>query len=225
MDYTLSGIRNRVLNDKLDDPTFDPDIVDRFINDAQRAIFNQYELSFMEDTYTTTVAQGDLTVTLPIDYQLIQALMVTAPTANRRDITDSYMSFRDFHRAYPVPSADSQSRPSIWTLRGETLYLAYPADQTYTMEVDYLKTPVLLTDDADIPELPQEWEELLVLGAYIRILDRNEDFDLASYYKNGDYTQELDKLEARIGRRQAGTMPIMSQPLRSTRGRRTGGRH
>ena len=48
MEYTLGTIRRDIVIDMLDDEEFDPEIVNRAINRAQREIFNQFELSFME---------------------------------------------------------------------------------------------------------------------------------------------------------------------------------
>ena len=61
-----------------------------------------------------------------------------------------------------------------------------------------------------------------MLGGYIRVLERNEDFDLAAFYKNGDYADELSKLETRYGRRQQGKATTIGQPLRTGRTRRNG---
>lgn len=224
MAYTLSGIRNRVLNDKLDDPQFDPDIVDNFINDTQRSIFNQYQLPFTEKVFSGLLPDGGYIFTFPDDHQLTQALKITDPTENVRDITDLYMPYQQFNRAFPVPPNNPVGTPGAWTLHGNKLYLDKPTDQLYTLELYYIKKPTLLADDGDIPELPSEWEELLVLGAYYRVLERNEDFDLATFYKNGDYADELDKLVARMSNRQIGKPKPMAQPLRIG-GRRHSGRH
>lgn len=224
MAYTLAGLRQRVLEDKLDDTDFEADIVDRFLNDAQRSIFNQYELPFMEKTFAGTLPDGGYVFTFPADYQLVQSLKLVDPTDDKQDITKYYMKFRDFNEAYPIPTENTEAKPSIWTLHGNRLYFSQPTDQIYTLELYYIKKPDLLEDDGDVPELPSEFEELLVLGAYIRVLERNEDFDLAAYYKNGPYTEELDKLTARYGKRLLGGPSVMGQPLRQLRGRRNGRR-
>lgn len=225
MAYTLAGIRQRVINDKLDDTSYDTAIVDRFINDAQRSIFNTYELPFMEKTFAGTLPDGGYVFTFPGDYQTVQSLKVVDPTGDRQDITANYIPFRQFNRAYPVPTQNPKGKPVIWTLHGNRLYFSQPTDKVYTLELYYVKKADTLIDDGQVPELPSEWEELLVLGAYYRVLERNEDFDLASFYKNGDYTDELDKLESRLGKRQTGKPNAMPQPLRMARhGRRNGRR-
>lgn len=51
MDYNLVGLRQRVRIDKLDDEEFDSGVIDNFINDTQRDIFNEYELPFQEKIF------------------------------------------------------------------------------------------------------------------------------------------------------------------------------
>lgn len=223
MDYTLAGIRNRVLDDKLDDTEFDPEIVDRYINDTQRSIFNTYELPFMEKVFDGALPIGGTIFTFPDDYQLQQSFVIVSPDGHISDITDNYMDFRDFNRVYPTPQLNDAGTPSAWTIHGNKLYIDRPTDQAYTLRLFYLKTPEYMDDDADVPELPSEWEEVLVLGAYYRCLQRNEDFDQALFIKNGDYTDELDKMVGRLGRRQTGKAVRIGQPMR-VGGRRTSGR-
>ena len=55
MDYTLQALIQRVRIDKLDDDEFDTGIITRFINDTQRDIFNNYELSFQEKIFAGTL--------------------------------------------------------------------------------------------------------------------------------------------------------------------------
>lgn len=222
MAYNLAYIRQRVLEDKLDDTSYDPDIVDRFINDAQRAIFNKYELPFMEKTFAGTIVGGGYQYVFPDDYQMTQSLKIVDPVENRTDITRNYMRFRRFNEAFPVPSNNSVARPSVWTLHGNRIFFSQPTDQDYVMELYYIKTPDKLEDDADVPEIPEEFEEVLVLGAYYRILERNEDFDLAAYYRNGPYADELDDMVGRLGKRLETGPQVMGQPLRSGGARRSG---
>lgn len=214
MAYNLTSLRNRVLDDKLDDTDFSPSIVDRFINDTQRSIFNTYELPFMEKVFEGTMSVGGTIYNFPTDYQLQQSFVIVSPEGSVSDISDLYMDFREFNRAYPTPADYDAGTPTAWTVHGNKLYLNRPTDQEYTLSLFYLKKPDELEDGADVPELPSEWEELLVLGAYIRVLQRNEDFDLAAYYETGPYAVELDKLVGRLGKRQTGIPTVMGQPRR-----------
>lgn len=220
MAYTLASIRNRVITDKLDDPQYDPTVVDGFINDAQRSIFNTYELPFMEKTFSGTSAATEWIFDFPVDYQVQNALILVGPDNNIVDLTDNYIDFRAFNQMYPSPGDNPVGRPNVWTTYGNKLYYSRPLDQDYQVTLYYLKTPTLLDADGDVPEIPESFGEVLILGAYYRVLERNEDFDLALFYKNGDYQDELDKMVSRLGRRQTGTPTIMAQPRRGIRTRR-----
>lgn len=220
MAYTLADVRNRVLDDKLDDTSYDPEIVDRFINDTQRAIFNTYELPFMEKIFSGTLPSGESIFEFPTDFQMAQMLLLVDSNSASVDLTHQYLPFDEFFRSYPVPEDTDAGRPSVWTSHGNKIYLNRPTDDTYTLKLLYIKTPDELDDDADIPEVPSNFEEVLVLGAYYRVLERNEDFDQAAFIKNGDYTDELEKMVDRLSKRVSGQPSVMGQPRRMVARRR-----
>lgn len=217
MDYTLASIRNRVIDDKLDDVNFDPSVVDRFINDTQRAIFNSYELPFTEKVFNGVLPLNGVIFEFPEDYQVQQSLVITDPDGVEKNITNNYLNFRDFNSLYPTPAKNEPGEPTHWTIHGRKLYLSRPTDNSYTLTLFYIKKPTKLEDDADVPEIPEEFEELLVLGAYYRCLARNEDFDQADYIKRGDFTDELNKMLSRYSRKQQGATTVIRQPLRRRR--------
>ena len=45
---TLADLRKRVMIDKLDDEDYEPEIIDNFLNDAQRDILKQYDQPFKQ---------------------------------------------------------------------------------------------------------------------------------------------------------------------------------
>jgi hypothetical protein len=211
MDYNLSYLRNRVLLDKLDDDSFEPEIVDRFLNDAQRAIFNSFSLPFMEKVFAGELTASSAIFTFPDDYKKVQSLVITSPEGLRRNLTDNYVGFRDFVTRFPSPTTNPVTAPNVWTLHGDKLYFSAPTDQNYTMTMYYVKRPAKMIEDDDTPEVPEDFEEILVLGAYYRILQRNEDFDLAAAVKS-EYFDELDKLVPTYSPRQNGTPIVMGTP-------------
>lgn len=214
MAYTLADLRNRVLDDKLDDTTFDPDIVDRFINDTQNEIFNTYELPFQEKVFAGVLPAGAYIFTFPSDYQQAQSLVITGPTGNVRDLSESYLDFRQFNKAYPTPGFYTAGVPTMWTIYGNKMYMNKPTDQQYNLTMFYLKRPDQLEADGDVPEIPEEFAEVLVLGAYYRVLARNENFDQASFIENGDYTKQVDLMVGRLGKRQSASPTTMAVPNR-----------
>ncbi len=217
MAYNLATIRNRVINDKLDDPTYDTTVVDSFINDAQRQIFNSYELPFMEKEFSGQLPADEYIFAFPTDLQIIQSMKITSPVGQQRDITFQYMKFAEFNRLYPTPLNNDSGEPLAWTTHAGRLHLARPTDQLYQLDTWYIKSPTTLTDAADVPDIPEAFSEALVLGAYYRVLERNEDFDLAAFIKNGEYAEQIDLMTQRLGKRQTGKPMVMGQPLRYRR--------
>lgn len=220
MENTLAGIRQRVLVDKLDDEEFDAGVVDRAINETQRDIFNQYELTFMEKIFSGTVPAGTTMFKMPDDVGLVQHRLVTGPDTQQRNIEIGQMDFRDFTRLYPVPTVNSVGPIYNWALYGNSMMLSRPTDQDYQLTMYYYRKPKTLTENTDTPDIPEEFNELLVLGAYIRILKRNEDNDIADDIQK-DYDKMLNQLVSKYGFREANGPIVMKNGYR----RRVGGRN
>jgi len=217
MEYNLEGIRQRVLVDKLDDEEFDTTIVDRFINDAQRDIFNNYELSFQEKIFAGVLPATSTMFQLPSDLSQLQSAVITSPDANVVDIMSKYTDFRTFNRLFPKPSISDAGDIQVWSMYSGNMMLSRPTDVDYELTMFYTKKPKKLEADADVPEIPEEFSELLVLGAYIRCLKRNEDFDMATYVEV-EYNKELDLLVSKYGFRKAnGPIKMKNRQLSSRR--------
>ena len=209
MAYNLAGIRNRVLVDKLDDDEFDPTIVDNFINDTLRDIYNQFELPFQEKIFQGVIPAGSTMFKLPDDVALMQSQSIGGVL----NFAGYKMPWRDFISAYPDALNNPAQAPGGWALYAGNILLSAPTDAEYTMTMYYIKKPLTLAEPTDVPELPSEFEELLVLGAYKRILDRNEDFDLGTMIE-GQYEKRLTQLVNRYGFREASGPIIMKNRQR-----------
>lgn len=197
MEYNLQSIRNQVINDKLDDPSFEVPVVDAFINATQRWIFNQFELPFTENTFSGVIASGQSVFEFPDDVQVPQQLVITTD-GSQKDISDNYMLFRDFFKAFPTPDRNEPDTPRYWTSHAGRLYFSQPTDKAYQLDTLYIKKPKILKDDADVPEVPEEFQEILVLGAWKRILERNEDWDMAALI-DGQIDSQISMLDNRYG--------------------------
>lgn len=207
MSYTLAGIRNRILVDKLDDEDFDPAVLDNFINDAQRDIFSEYELPFTEKIFTGNLPQGAYMFQFPDDVSQLQSVIVIDDFGRTVDIKDKYVSFRQFNQLYASPSTANVGTVEAWTLYGGKMISSRPTESNYQMTIYYNKVPKTLVDDADIPEVPQEFEELLVLGAFYRVQYREGDSDEGLLTKS-EFRQKMEQMANRYGFR------MMSGPLR-----------
>lgn len=215
MDYNLAGLRQRVRIDKLDDEEFDPQVIDNFINDTQRDIFNQFELPFQEKIFQGTIPAGSTMFQLPADLAQLQSQSLSSVPG----FSGTKKKWRDFFELYPDNVNETPAAPSAWTLYARNVVFNAPTDQDYTLTMFYIRKPVLLTQDTSVPEIPEEFAELIVLGAYIRVLKRNEDFDQADYVQ-GEYDRQLDLLVSRYGFREAdGAIKMKSSQRAVTRRR------
>lgn len=204
MEYNLASIRQQVLVDKLDDDEFEPGVIDNFINHTQRDIFSSFELPFMEKIFSGSIPTGSTMFTQPEDMALAQSRVITAPDGKQTDMERGYLDFRTFNKLYPTPENNTPGPVTHWTSYAGNILTSCPTDQDYTMTVYYIKKPKRLEQDTDVPEIPEEFEELLVLGAFMRVQRRNEDFDLARETE-AEYSAKLLDLASRYGARTAGT--------------------
>lgn len=219
MDYNLKGIRDQVVIDKLDDESFDPSVVDRFINTVQRRIFNTFELPFMEEVFSGVIPADQRIFIFPKEVQLVQSVVITAPDGTQKNITNSRLRYQDFLAKYPTPANNTPSAIGEWMSYAGKLYASAKTDQAYQMDTFYIKKPTVLEQDEDVPDLPEEFQELLVLGAYKLVLERNEDFDMAAVI--GDqYTEQIEQLVDRYGFRVINGPIRMAQPRARTARRR-----
>lgn len=209
MEYTLSELRRDVAIDMLDDEEYDAGIIDRALNKTQREIFNQFELTFQEKIFSGTIPTASTMFKYPTDLALAQDHIVTSPDGQQSSLKHLYIPFERFNQMYPTPANNKPGPITAWTSYGGNIITSAPTDQEYTIDFYYIKKPALLKADTDVPEIPEEFSELLVLGAYIRIAKRNEDLDLANVAVQ-DYAAMLNKLVERYGYRMTGPIKMKS---------------
>lgn len=216
MDYTLQAIVRRVQTDKLDDDEFDTGVITRFINDTQRDIFNNFELSFQEKIFAGTLPSTSTMFNVPSDLALLQRAVLTNGT-DVQDITSKYMPWREFVAQYPDPGSNTAGKVTNWTSYAGNIILNCPQEDEQTLTMYYIRKPITLVTGTQVPEIPQEFEELLVLGAYIRCLKFNEDFDQAAFVEI-EYNKNLDLLVTRYGGRVSpGSIKMANQQIRMRR--------
>jgi hypothetical protein len=178
MAYTLSQLVTDVRG-KLDDTNFSSTLIKDFINDTQRYIVNKHHFKFMEDTYTQVLTIDDYEYALGADVEVIESLRITSPSGKEVDITDGYLTYIEFDQKHPLPSEDDSNTPDSWTIREDQLFLYPKPDAAYTLTIRYQKKPTTLSSDSDVPEVPERFKELLVLGALVRAHKYNDNYDIA----------------------------------------------
>lgn len=211
MAYNLGTVRENVRN-RLDDEDFEQEYLDRAINYAQWEITNKHHLTFLEKTDTLSISTSDTEVSLPADFHEFLYLRIATPTALRADLTQLYQNYEDFVNVYLTTSLNTPVQPYIWSMFGRKVKFAAPADQNYTFTLDYLRSSPKLTLETDVPDIPEEYQELLELGAYMRIAKREDDYDVKSQEEK-DYRELLTSLLRVYGRaKQPGGFRRMRAP-------------
>jgi len=196
MDFTLAGLRNRILTDKLDDPDYDTTVVDNFINDAHSEVFNKLRLSFQEKIFKGDVPVNSNMFQLPADLANLEHCSITGVPGFHR----MKMEWRDFFAKFPDADTDTAGEPVAWTLFGDNIIFSRPTDKAYTMNMFYIKKAPTLTEGTSVPATPQEFAEVLLLGAYARVQERDGDLAEAQGTR-ARFTEQLFDVIEKYGER------------------------
>lgn len=213
--FTLADIREAV-RDKLDDDGFPDDSIDRAANDFQFELFNDNHIRFMEEHDTLTPGSGDFTVPLPDDFLSLINLTVFDSSTVYRDITESgWHDYKYFMKNFGNFSYAAAGKIYDFTFFGEALRFARATDALYNLSLDYLRTPVLMEEDADECELPINCRELMTIGTLNRIQRLNEDYNEAGQ-ENGYLVQLRRSFVKNYGR---GSEKVGPRVIRTNRGK------
>ena len=140
--------------------------------------------------------------TLPSDFQRFVNLRVTT-AGLEANIKDFFMTPDDFRNAFPAAGIRDTGNLTYWTY-WTSVEFSNKANLTYTVAYDYIKSIPLMSVTTDIPLIPESFEELLMVGAKMRIYEQKEDFDYSSQYSNR-YADLLESFTTRYSTRQVDT--------------------
>lgn len=209
MSYQLSTVRTRI-QQKLDNVAFDQTKLTQFTNDGQRDVFNTYRFPFMEREASLTTTAGEVTVsTLPTDFQSSISLRRYSPSDTAGIM--NYVDYEDFDERHPNPTVGDNAVPNEWTIFNNTITVFPKADTTHTLKLRYYKKPAELVNDSDVPEMPEEYSEVLVLAGYKRALMHDDNYDQAQVVQQ-DIDQLVQAMIVRLGRRTVGQVHVMRSP-------------
>lgn len=211
MSYTTGDIVTRV-QQRVRDTGYSSSEIKSYINDTINDVFNEYRLPFMETThdYTFTVNDSDIThgSGLPSDY--VQAIDLYLTTSGQERVVP-FRDVREIDNYHPDPDdtvTNPANTPKYWYMYARTPRVFPAPDQAYTATLRYYKRPTAVSADADVPDLPSEFEELLVTGAAYRVLQVKDNYDQAAIQQN-KYDELLQKLVVRYSQTQVGRPTLM----------------
>lgn len=208
MAYIFLDLKTK-LTTQIGDPNLDTTVMGDALNYTQQAVFGTFDLTLNSAQQTNSVTAGTNTLAsaMPTDYQRMSSLYVSSPTGLSEDLTEFYLPVKDFRKQFPLPSIRGDSSLKYWTY-WTIVEFANNANVTYTVSLDYIKTIPFMSADADVPTIPQSFEELLVLGAKMRIYEQKEDFDYASQFTNR-YADLLEAFSTRYSTRQVDNQVVV----------------
>lgn len=176
--FTLGDIRASVKR-KLDDLDFDDATIDEAANDFQFELFNDNRIRFMEKNAQLAPTNGATSVALPTDFMNLINMTVLDSASQFRDITSSgYYDYDTFMNSFANYTVAPVSKIYNWTFYGEGLRFGARTDAgTYLINIDYMRSPALMTTAASECELPINCRELMTLGTLERVMRINEDYN------------------------------------------------
>lgn len=207
MAFTFVDLKTK-LQTQIGDPNLDSTVMGDALNYTQQSIFDTFDLTLNSATQTNAVAAGANTLTsaMPTDFQRVSSLYISSPTALASDLTPYFMKVKDFRTKFP--NAGTYTGPlqewTYWT----SIEFAVLASTAVTVKLDYIKYVPTLSADADVPTIPASFEELLMLGAKIRIYEQKEDFDYANQFTNR-YADLLEAFTTRYSTRQVDNQVVI----------------
>lgn len=185
MAYNLLGLRTSVRT-KLKDTSYSASTIDEAINDTIQEIADLFEWPYFQRIVEGALTVDEYTFELPSNHQLTKGLTIIEPAdlTSGVDITPYHMTPDEFFGVFTTIAAQDSSKPHHWTEYGYQIYFNQPVDKAYILRQTYIKIPDELTADTDVPELPREFREAIMLGAVYRCEEERENYDISGVMQN-----------------------------------------
>lgn len=200
MAYTFSDLKTK-LQTQVGDPNLSDSVAGDALNYTEQSIFNTFDLTLNSATQANSVTAGTSTLAsaLPTGFQRIVNMYVSSPYGAMGSLKKYFLTPDEFRNTFP--NAGTITAPLQWWTYWTSVEFSTKAPEAYTVNVDYTKSITLMSNSSDVPTIPAVYEELLMLGAKIRIYEQKEDFDYAQQFANR-YADTLESFVSRFSMRQ-----------------------
>lgn len=204
MAYIFNDLKTK-LQTQIGDANLSTTVAGDALNYTEQSIFNTFDLTLnsAQSTNSVNVDTNVLASALPTDFQRFVNLRVTSPVGMEDNLKRYFLTPDKFRDQFPAAGVIASGNLTYWTY-WINVEFANKANQTYTLAFDYIKSVPLMSTSSDVPTIPESFEELLIIGAKIRIYEQKEDFDYASQYANR-YADLLESFTTRYSTRQVDT--------------------
>lgn len=205
MSYNVASLRTRV-QQKLDNTQFDSTKILQFLNDGLRDIVIQAKPQYYqaETSYTTTIGVNTLTTSAT---DVLVPISMRMYTPQNYAMLLPFLEYNDVDLYYPNVGLLGTGPPIAWSTFALVPFVVNNADAVYTLKSKYVQIPTELVNDADIPLLPVTYSEILVLAAYRRALEHDDNFDEAQLIQQQVDSKLMD-MET-LAKPQIGTPHVM----------------
>lgn len=201
--YNLGGLVGRIKT-RLDDEEYPEATIVEFLNDALFDALGEAHYQFLEKIYEATT-QTPGVVPLPRDYQT--AITMTAKMGENV-WPFQYLDYKDFFNM----ARENGAKNYRFTVFGGKLFYNVPdvsndidddgEERFYELSLYYLAKPLPMVELTDVPIIPYEFGEVLVMGALARAERLRDNFDYAAIYEN-KYDELVTNMKLRYCPRQA----------------------
>lgn len=183
MAYQLSTLVDEII-DLSKDPTFSRSRVTGYIQHTQDLVLGRYRFKFNEKRSLVGLVIGDATYTPTptTPYQSILGLVLSHIDL-AQPAQPEYMPPDSFFETFPAPETQPQGVPHYYTDFGGVIYWSCPLDKAYSLGLRYQAAPKRLSADGDVPDLPEEFSDLLIKGGLAGVEEFRENFDIAAVRK------------------------------------------
>ena len=176
MEYTLENLKN-ILRKRLQDEDFDGDTLTIFLNESLNEILGEDKYPFMQriDKY---VADSHGEVMLPPSYAGTFYIYAKQDKEPREEL--KYIEPELYFE-------NTKQHTFVYTVFANTLFYRLRKDQDdegFDVTHLYLVNPMPLVNNTDIPPIPPQYMEALILGAMARAEEIRDNYDYAQIFRN-----------------------------------------
>lgn len=190
MDYTLTNLKD-ILRRRLQDEDYDGDTLTIFLNDSLNEILGEDKYPFMQriDKY---IAEPHGEVSLPPYYAGTFYIYAKKEHQPRQEL--QYISPELYFE-------HTKAHTFVYTVFANTLFYRIEPDKDgagFEITHLYLANPIPLKEDTDVPPIPPQYMEALILGALARAEEVRDNYDYAQLFRN-QQEQLLTNMKVRLG--------------------------
>lgn len=200
---------------KLGDTQFDSSLILDAANWFVNQLFFNTQTRMMESNDTLFGSAGDTVIDMPDDFQTyIDSSVISPQIYEMKDYRLEQATFRKRFPGWQAPTTIAGAI-SYWTDFNNQMRLSQPLLADTTIDIDYCRQPTIMTSLTDTCEVPDLYQELVVLGSLYRCMDTNEDYPEAAQ-EIGNLSPLVTAFIASEARGQMRTGPVI---IRSNRRR------